>query len=53
MAPLGDNGQQARTKTIAEDKRAMGFPDDYRLCGTAEQVSRCLGNILTRLLFHA
>jgi site-specific DNA-cytosine methylase len=31
--------QQRRTRTVAEGKRAMGFPDSYLLSGTAEEVS--------------
>jgi hypothetical protein len=30
--------QSNRTFTVAERKRAMGFPDDFRLAGTPEDV---------------
>lgn len=35
--------QQRRTKTVAEDKRAMGFPDTYRLSGSAKEVGMGTG----------
>lgn len=38
--------QQKRTFTIAERRRAMGFPDDYVFAGTPPQVDHQLGNAM-------
>ncbi|RSH94741.1 hypothetical protein EHS25_004546 [Saitozyma podzolica] len=38
--------QLNRTFSVAERKRAMGFPDDFRLAGTPEDMDRLLGNAM-------
>jgi site-specific DNA-cytosine methylase len=45
--------QLNRTFSVAERKRAMGFPDDFRLAGTPEDVGEMATcTVFAHLAFH-